>query len=144
MARPGRQRRGAVVERSPISVPVVVPAVALQFIHEDDVGQALFQCVVGAGPPGVYNIAGDGTVTAHDVARELGLAPIAFPLGITQQVAHAIASIPVPAFLPPVTGWAEALSQPAIVDTTKAKRYLAWKPHYTSLQALHTTLHPDI
>jgi nucleoside-diphosphate-sugar epimerase len=132
-----------IVDRFPVKIPVVVPEVLLQLIHEDDVGRALFQCIVGAGPPGAYNIAGGGTVTAHDVARELGLAPIAVPLGITQWAARAVASIPVPAVAPPVTGWAEALSHPAIIDTTKAERDLAWKPIYTSLAALQITLHPD-
>ena len=131
------------VDRFPVKIPVVVPAVPLQFIHEDDVGRALLQCIVGAGPPGAYNIAGGGTVTAHDVAHELGLAPIAVPLGIVQWAARAVASIPLPAFLPPLTGWAEALSHPAIMDTTKAERDLAWKPIYTSLEALQITLHPD-
>lgn len=132
------------VEHFPADIPVVLPVVPMQFIHEEDVGRALFQCVVGAGPPGAYNIAGDGTVTSHDVAHELGLAPIPFPLGLAQQAARTVASIPVPGFLPPVTGWAEALSHPAIMDTTKARRDLAWKPSYTSLEALQITLHPDM
>jgi nucleoside-diphosphate-sugar epimerase len=131
------------VDRFPVKIPVILPAVLLQLIHEDDVGRALVQCIVGAGPPGAYNIAGGGTVTAHDVARELGLAPIGVPLGISQWAARAVASIPVPAVLPPVTGWAEALSHPAIVDTTRAERDLAWRPAYTSLEALQVTLHPD-
>lgn len=130
------------VEGSPVTIPVPLPAVPLQFIHEDDVGRAFVQCIVGAGPPGAYNIAGDGTVTAHDVARELGLTPISFPLGIAQRASRAVASIPLPDFLPPLTGWAEALSHPAIIDTAKAKRDLAWEPKYTSLEALQNTLHP--
>ena len=51
----------------------------LQFIHEDDVGQAFLQCIVGAGPPGAYNITGDGVLTGADVARELGLAALPVP-----------------------------------------------------------------
>ncbi len=132
-----------VVEAVPVGIPVVLPAMPLQFVHEDDVGAALFQCIVGAGPPGAYNIAGDGIVTAHDVARELGLTPIAFPLGVVQRAARAVASIPLPAALPPITGWAEAMSHPAIIDTTKARRDLAWTPRSTSLEALQITLHPD-
>ena len=53
-------------------LPMLVPDMAMQFIHEDDVGQALLLCVVGAGAPGAYNIAGDGVVTGADIARELG------------------------------------------------------------------------
>ncbi|MCA1712116.1 MAG: NAD-dependent epimerase/dehydratase family protein, partial [Actinobacteria bacterium] len=49
--------------RLPVPVPAMVPDLPLQFIHEDDVGRALLQCVVAAGPPGAYNIAGDGVLS---------------------------------------------------------------------------------
>ena len=65
--------------RLPFPVPVLAPEHPMQFIHEEDVGRALLQCVVGAGPPGAYNIAGDGVVTAVDVAREFGALPIPVP-----------------------------------------------------------------
>jgi nucleoside-diphosphate-sugar epimerase len=45
-------------------VPVAVPDLPLQLIREDDVGQALLQCVVAAGPDGAYNIAADEVVSA--------------------------------------------------------------------------------
>src|SRR5437588_4507033 len=64
------------VSRVPIPIPMLAPDVKLQFIHEDDVGQALLRCVVGEGPPGAYNIAGDGVLTGAHVTRELGLAPL--------------------------------------------------------------------
>ena len=66
---------GALVRRS-VPVPVAVPDLPLQFVDEDDVGQALLLSVVGAGPPGAYNLAGDGVLSVHDVARELELTPL--------------------------------------------------------------------
>jgi nucleoside-diphosphate-sugar epimerase len=130
------------VERLPVDPPPPLPAMPMQFVHEDDVGRALLQCIVGAGPPGAYNIAGEGIVTAHDVARELGLAPLSVPVGIAQRAARVVASIPLPAFVPPLSGWAEAMSHPLIVDTTKARRELAWTPRYSGRDALHLTVHP--
>ena len=56
-------------------------AIPLQFVHEDDLGQALLQCVVAAGPPGAYNVAADGILTTADVAREFGLIPLPLPAG---------------------------------------------------------------
>ncbi len=44
----------------PFRLPLLVPEHPLQLVHEEDVGRALLLCVVGAGPPGAYNIAGDG------------------------------------------------------------------------------------
>jgi len=126
--------------RLPVPLPVPAPDLPMQFIHEDDVGEALLKCVVADGPPGAYNIAGDGTVTAADVVRELGLTPITVPAGISQGAARAAASVPLPSFAPPMAEWVEAASHPAIMDTTKAKRELGWQPQYTGLEALRETL----
>jgi nucleoside-diphosphate-sugar epimerase len=120
-----------------VPVPVAVPALPLQFIHEDDVGQALLQCVVAAGPPGAYNIAGDGILTAADVAREYGAIPLPLPAAPAQLAARAVSRLP---FLPPVAEWVEAASHPAIMDTTKAREELGWRPRYTGLEALRATL----
>jgi nucleoside-diphosphate-sugar epimerase len=126
----------------PVPVPVPMPALPLQFVHEDDVAEALRLCVVGAGPPGAYNIAGDGVLTLHDVARVLGLAPVPVPAGAAQRLASGIAALPTPGFLPPVTGWVEALSHPVIVDTAKARRELGWSPVWTGLDALRSMTRP--
>ena len=100
-------------------------------------GQALLRCVVAAGPPGAYNIAADGIVTAADIARELGMLPLPLPAGPAQVTARAVAALP---FLPPVAQWVEAASHPAIMDTTRAKRELGWAPRFTALEALRDTL----
>ncbi len=120
-----------------LPVPVLAPALPVQFVHEEDMGRALLQCVVAAGPPGAYNIAADGIVTVTDIARELGMLPLPLPAGPAQFAARAIAALP---FLPPVAGWVEAASHPAIMDTTRAKQELGWAPHFTALEALRDTL----
>jgi nucleoside-diphosphate-sugar epimerase len=124
----------------PIPVPAPTPDAPVQFIHEDDVGQALLLCVVAAGAPGAYNIAGDGILTISDVARELGLAPISIPGRVVHAAAGVAASLPKPPFAPPATDWVESLSHPAIMDTTKAKQELGWRPRYTALEAVRETL----
>ncbi len=123
--------------RLPVPVPVFVPELPMQFIHEEDVGRALVQCILGAGPPGAYNIAGDGILTAADVAREFGALPIPLPAAPAQAAARAFSRLP---FLPPVAEWVEAASRPAIMDTTKAREQLGWRPRYSGLEALRDTL----
>jgi nucleoside-diphosphate-sugar epimerase len=125
------------VRGSPVPLPVLAPALPVQFIHEEDVGLAFLLCVVAAGPPGAYNITGDGVLTGTEVARELGLAPLRIPGGIVQRAARALAALP---FVPPAAGWVEAAGHPAIMDAGKAKRVLGWTPRYTSLEALRDTL----
>jgi nucleoside-diphosphate-sugar epimerase len=134
---PLSRRLNGRLPRMPIPFPALVPNLPVQFIHEDDVGQALLQCVVAAGPPGAYNIAGDGVLSFVDVAREAGLRPIAVPAAPTQLAARALAKVP---FLPSFASWVEAMSHPAVMDTTRAKTELGWAPRYTGLEALRDTL----
>jgi nucleoside-diphosphate-sugar epimerase len=101
------------------------------------VGEALLRCIAGAGPPGAYNIAGDGVLTAVEVARELGLAVLPAPRRPVQAAGRLLAALP---FAPPAAEWAEAMSHPAIMDTGKARRELGWRPRYSALEALRDTL----
>jgi nucleoside-diphosphate-sugar epimerase len=130
------RRAGAL--RFPLPAPV--PRLPVQLVHEDDVGQALALCVAGAGPPGAYNIAGDGVLSVTEVVRELGLTPVPVPGGLVRGPARAVAALGALPLVPPTTAWAEVLSHPAIMDTTKAKRELGWTPRYTGLDALRQTL----
>ncbi len=125
------------VGRLPLPVPVLVPALPLQVVHEEDLGQAFLQCIVAAGPPGAYNLAADGILTAADVAREFGMVPLPLPAGPAQSAARAMAALP---FLPPAAQWVEAASHPAIVDTTRARKELGWTPRFTALEALRDTV----
>jgi nucleoside-diphosphate-sugar epimerase len=112
----------------------------VQFIHEDDVGQAFLLCIVGAGEPGAYNITGDGVMSGAEVAREFGLQPVPVPGALVQSAARAVAGLPDIPGLPPAAEWVEAISHPAIMDATKAKRELGWSPRYTSAEALRDTI----
>jgi nucleoside-diphosphate-sugar epimerase len=128
------------LERSPVRLPVLAPDLPVQFIHEDDVGQAFLLCIVAAGAPGAYNITGAGVVTGTDIARELGLAAVPVPARLVHTAARAVAALPSLPFAPPATEWVEAAGHPAIMDASKAKRELGWRPRYTSLEALRDTL----
>lgn len=125
------------LRQGPVRVPAPVPDLPVQFIHEEDVGQAFHLCIVAAGPPGEYNITGDGVLSAREVARELGLFPVPVPAGPVRAGARALASVP---FAPPLAEWAEALSHPAIMDASKAKSELGWSPDFDGLAALRATL----
>ena len=100
-------------------------------------GQALLQCVVAAGPPGAYNIAADGIVTAPTLPANSACSRCPLPAGPAQVAARAFAALP---FLPPVAQWVEAASHPAIMDTTRAKQELGWAPRFTALETLRDTL----
>jgi nucleoside-diphosphate-sugar epimerase len=120
-----------------LPVPAVVPDLPIQFVHEADVGRALLQCVVAAGPPGAYNIAADDLLSSVDIARELGLLAIGVPGGPARAAARAVSRIP---WLPSVAQWVEALAQPAVMDTSKAKAELGWSPEVSARDALRQSL----
>ncbi|MGZ8476300.1 MAG: NAD-dependent epimerase/dehydratase family protein [Candidatus Limnocylindria bacterium] len=134
------RRLGELVRNSRLPLPALVPSLLVQFIHEDDVGQAFLQCIVAAGPPGAYNITGDGVLTGTDVACELGLAALPVPAGLTSVAARALTRLPQLPFLPHAFGWVEVATRPSIMDASKAKRELDWRPRYTSLEALRDTI----
>jgi nucleoside-diphosphate-sugar epimerase len=120
-----------------VPIPAIVPDLELQVIHQDDVGEALRLCVLGEGPPGAYNIAAEDVLTVADVAREAGLLPIPVPGAPIQSAARFLAQLPIPNS---AAQWVEVMSHPAIMDITRAKTELGWKPAYSAIETLRATL----
>lgn len=127
---------GAALRRLP-RLPALVPDLPLQLIHQDDVAEALRLCVVGAGPPGAYNIAADDVLTFVEVARELGLRAVRIPAQPVSGLARAVAGLP---YLPSAAQWVEVASHPAIMDTTRARTLLGWTPRHSAIDSLRATL----
>jgi nucleoside-diphosphate-sugar epimerase len=121
----------------PVPIPAVPPPQPMQFVHEADVGEAFRLALLADGPPGTYNLIGDGILTGEEVWRELGLLPLPVPPGVTRAAASAVLKVP---GRPAASDWAEAALHPVVVDASKAKRELGWAPRYTSLEALRDTL----
>ncbi len=126
---------GKAVRRLP-AVPALVPDLPVQLIHQDDVAAALHLCAVGAGPAGAYNIAADDVLSLVDVGRELGLRAVPVPGRPVAAAARVASKLP----LPSAAQWVEALSHPAVMDTTKAKTELRWTPRHSALDALRETI----
>ena len=127
---------GGMLRRLP-GLPALVPDLPFQVIHHDDVAEALRLCVLGAAAPGAYNIAADDVITGVDVARELGLRAVPVPGGPVAAVARAVVKLP---YLPSGAQWVEAMSHPAIMDTTRAKTELGWTPRHSAIESLRSTL----
>jgi nucleoside-diphosphate-sugar epimerase len=67
----------------------------------------------------------------------VGLLPVPVPARPAHEAARLLAGIPT---LPSIAQWVEALSQPAVMDTTRAKLELDWTPRHTAREALRSAL----
>lgn len=109
------------------------PGITLQLVHHDDVASAISAMAVGRGTPGSYNVAGDGEVTLGDVANALGGRAVRVPHAAALVTSDLLARLP---GVPWQAEWMHVARAPVVMDTSKAKRELGWRPRYTSAQAL--------
>ncbi|CAA9533025.1 MAG: hypothetical protein AVDCRST_MAG30-3960 [uncultured Solirubrobacteraceae bacterium] len=127
----------SVIGAVPLVRPVIPdPGVPFQLVHHDDVASALVAGVVGDGKPGAYNLAGDGTITASDLAKELGWYAVPIPERTVDVTAALVARLPLPA----QAQWINALREPVIMDTSRAKQALDWKPRHPTRETLRETV----
>ncbi len=124
----------AVVKAVPILKPVVPdPGYPLQLVHHDDVAAAIALAATAPAPPGVYNIAGDGVVTVADVARALGGRPVRVPAVAATAASAAISRVP---RVPSMLEWLHTARTSMVMDTTKARTQLGWRPLHSSAETL--------
>ena len=126
------------VRRALELIPVVKPilpdtGVEFQLVHHDDVAAAFRAAVLGRGEPGVYNLAGEGTVTMSDVASALGWYSVPVPEFALDAAAELVARTP---FAPAEAQWIEAVRVPVLMDTSRAQRELRWRPKHDALETL--------
>ena len=124
------------LELMPILKPVIPdPGVLFQLVHHDDVAAALRAAVLGRGEPGVYNLAGPGTLTMSDLADALGWYSIPLPELAIDAAAELVARLP---FVPAEAQWIESLRRPVLMNTLKARRELRWRPRHDAQETLRT------
>lgn len=128
----------ALFDQVPVLKPVLPdPGVPLQLVHHDDVAAALLAATLGRGEPGVYNLAGEGEFTLGDLAHEIGWYSLPIPELAVDATAEVVARLP---FLPDEAAWIEMLRQPVLMDTTRARRKLKWKPAHDARETLRQTV----
>ncbi|MGO9509389.1 MAG: NAD-dependent epimerase/dehydratase family protein [Mycobacterium sp.] len=109
------------------------PGFPLQLVHHDDVAVAIALAATAPAPPGAYNIAADGVVTVTDVAKALGGRPVSVPAPAGAAASATISRLPC---VPPRLEWLHAARTSVVMDTTKAKRHLGWRPTHSSAETL--------
>jgi UDP-glucose 4-epimerase len=126
------------IERLPLVKPVLPdPGLPFQLVHHDDVAQAMAAAICGDGPPGAYNLAGEGEIRVRDIAGELGWRWVPVPrlaVSIGTAAARRLS------FASPKLEWAIAADTSVLMDTAKAHRDLKWQPRHGAQETLAETV----
>jgi nucleoside-diphosphate-sugar epimerase len=122
----------------PLISPVLPdPGVPFQLVHHDDVAAALCAAVLGRGRPGVYNLAGQGSVSIGQLSAELGWHSLPVPRIAVEAAGELVSRMPL---MPARAAWIHAFRTPVLVDSTKAHRELGWRPAHDSVETLRETV----
>lgn len=107
----------------------------MQFVHEDDVATVL-HLLCHKGRPGVYNLAGEGTLYLSDVIAELGGVSVAVPRWVLARTVDVMWRYNLGHLkdLPP--GMLPYIAHPWVVDATRLRRELDLDLQYDAYQAL--------
>jgi nucleoside-diphosphate-sugar epimerase len=116
-----------------LKMPVADPGFPMQLVHHDDVAAAIALAATTDAAPGAYNIAGDGELSISEVVTALGGHPVRIPAVAATAASTVIAHMP---FIPSALEWLHVARTPMVMDTSKAKSQLGWKPKYTSAETL--------
>lgn len=103
------------------------------FVWDEDVCGALLHALDGKGPPGCYNLAGDGALTIHAIAERLGKRPLVLPAGLLRSALRLGRALGIGRYGPEQLDF---LRYRPVLDNSALKQRFGYVPHKTSAQAL--------
>jgi UDP-glucose 4-epimerase len=110
-----------------LSIPVV---------HSDDLADGIVR-VIERRAAGAYNFAGEPPVTRDDIATALGARPVQVPAKLISLLAGVGWRVRLQPLDP---GWIDLAFSVPLLNTTRARTDLEWKPEIDSRQALSMTI----
>lgn len=126
----------AIAKPSRIPVFPTADGVRFQAVHTDDVAAA-YRAAVLADVHGAFNVAADPPLDLHAVADILGARHLPVPRAALRPLAAATWRLR----LHPVSpGWADLAIRSPIMDTSRARDELGWRPTRSSADALRELL----
>ncbi|MCG7597947.1 NAD-dependent epimerase/dehydratase family protein [Mycobacterium sp. PSTR-4-N] len=103
---------------------------ALQFVHADDVGDAVVQ-LLRRRMGGSFNVASD-VLSGSALAGLVGARPVRVNPAAMRSVVIALHRLGLLAVTP---GWYDVATRSPVMDTTKARQELQWQPRHSSTDA---------
>jgi nucleoside-diphosphate-sugar epimerase len=113
-------------------LPLPLPAVAVEFVHADDVADAVVR-MLERRVPGPFNVAAEPLMDADGIARALGTWRLPVPALAVRTALKAAFSAHL---LPTEPGWLDIATRAPALDTTRARKLLDWAPFHRGDEAL--------
>ena len=124
---------GFLLQRRLIPVVPDHPRLVFQAVHSYDVGDAYRLAVVNGDARGAYNIAADPVLDPGELARILGARKLPVPRALLRGGAALGYRLRVQ---PSEPGWVDMAFAVPVMDTTRARTELGWRPERSSSEAL--------
>lgn len=105
---------------------------ALQFVHADDVGDAAVR-LMQRRAHGSFNVAAD-VLDQDGIAALVGARPVEVNPALMRRAVRALHRLRVVAVTP---GWYDVATRSPLMDTSKARNELGWRPAWSSTDAAH-------
>src|SRR5436853_852971 len=122
--------------KQPFFADFGLPDQPVQYVHEDDVGEALIRLLDGRHD-GAFNLAGDGTMTWRECAALIGMPVRRVPLKAYMRFAGLMWKIRL-SEAPP--GNLHFIIHPWVVSTEKLKQTTGWQPQHTTRETFEITM----
>ncbi|CAM5656497.1 hypothetical protein SHIRM173S_03952 [Streptomyces hirsutus] len=114
-----------------------VPGLTVQALHTDDAAQAYRLAVHSAGARGAFNLAADPVVDIGLLAEMLGLRPVRLPRTAARSAVAAAWGL---RLLPASPHLFDAVLRLPLMDCSRARTELGWRPEYTATEVLQEFL----
>ncbi|MEE9167941.1 MAG: NAD-dependent epimerase/dehydratase family protein [Candidatus Neomarinimicrobiota bacterium] len=109
----------------------------MQFLHEDDASEALFQLATAA-PPGAYNLGPSSTVHPAEAARIMGGKPVSLRPGVLRFLTALGWTLRLKFLSEAPKSMISFMQYPCSIDGTKVERETGFRYRYSSFDAIHT------
>jgi UDP-glucose 4-epimerase len=115
-------------------IPVVPddPRLVFQAVHSLDAGEA-YRLALKRDVRGAFNVAADPVLDPPELARTLDARRLRVPGGVLRAGADVTFRL---RLQPSEAGWVDMALNVPVMDITRAREVLGWRPRYTSVEAL--------
>jgi UDP-glucose 4-epimerase len=121
------------VRRRLIPVIPAHPRLVFQAVHSYDVGEAYRLAVVNDGASGAFNVAAEPVLDPDELARALGARKLPVHGGLLRRAASLSYML---RLQPSEPGWLDMGLAVPVMDTTRARTELGWRPERSATNAL--------